>query len=169
MIPLFSDDAQWARFSKIALSWMGTPYRHLQVAKGELGGADCTLFIGSAMVEAGYLTRLDYDYYPRDWHIHSEEEIVLESMHRHFPGLLASGLGCVFGGPETELMRGDMVAYRTPRSKRVNHTAIAWGDGRVLNAIQKRGVCWLPVSHRVLQSPMLVMRLMLDDQVREAD
>ena len=68
----FDDDAAWEAFRAEAESWLGTPYRHLQRCKGR--GADCTLFVGQALLDAGLLTRLEYDYYPRDWHEHTRDE-----------------------------------------------------------------------------------------------
>ena len=47
----FDDDAAWEAFRREAESWLGTPYRHLQRCKGR--GADCTLFIGQALLDAG--------------------------------------------------------------------------------------------------------------------
>ena len=77
----FDNEAAWEAFRAEAESWLGTPYRHLQRCKGR--GADCTLFVGQALLDAGLLTRLEYDYYPRDWHEHTRDEYVLEASHRH--------------------------------------------------------------------------------------
>ena len=77
----FDDPHAWEAFRSEAESWIGTPYRHLQRCKGR--GADCTLFIGQTLLDVGVLTRLEYGYYPRDWHEHTDEEYVLEASRLH--------------------------------------------------------------------------------------
>ena len=52
----FDNEAAWEAFRAEAESWLGTPYRHLQRCKGR--GADCTLFVGQALLDAGLLTHL---------------------------------------------------------------------------------------------------------------
>ena len=47
----FDNEAAWEAFRAEAESWLGTPYRHLQRCKGR--GADCTLFVGQALLDAG--------------------------------------------------------------------------------------------------------------------
>lgn len=86
----FDNEAAWEAFRAEAESWLGTPYRHLQRCRGR--GADCTLFVGQALLDAGLLTRLEYDYYPRDWHEHTRDEYVLEASHRHMRDYLRPGL-----------------------------------------------------------------------------
>ena len=54
----FDNEAAWEAFRAEAESWLGTPYRHLQRCKGR--GADCTLFVGQALLDAGLLTHLEY-------------------------------------------------------------------------------------------------------------
>ena len=87
----FGNEAAWEAFRAEAESWIGTPYRHLQRCKGR--GADCTLFVGQALVDAGLLTRLEYGYYPRDWHEHTRDEYVLEASHRHMRDCTPSTAG----------------------------------------------------------------------------
>ncbi|WP_294622704.1 hypothetical protein [uncultured Bilophila sp.] len=140
----FDDDTAWEAFRREAESWLGTPYRHLQRCKGR--GADCTLFIGQALLDAGILTRLEYDYYPRDWHEHTGDEYVLEASHRHMRDHLRPGLRMVSLAPGASLIRGDWLAFSTTERGVTNHCGLVWpcGEGgfRMLHAINGRGVCF---------------------------
>ena len=100
-------------------SWLGTPYRHLQRCRGR--GADCTLFVGQALLDAGLLTRLEYDYYPRDWHEHTRDEYVLEASHRHMRDYLRPGLEMASLPVGTPLLRGDWLAFSTTERRVTNH------------------------------------------------
>lgn len=142
---IFENEREWTLFQDIARSWLGTPYRHLQAAKGR--GADCTLFVGSCLVEAGYMTKLAYDYYPRDWHIHTDHEFVLESAHRHFRENMTPGYTVARLAPDqTDIQRGDMIAFQTPGSNVTNHAGLAWDDGTMINSMNSRGVCFIPLT-----------------------
>lgn len=143
MKSIFEDQNEWAKFKAILTSWLGTPYRHLQHAKGY--GADCTLFIGAALVEGGFMEKLSYDFYPKDWNIHTNEELVLDSSHRHFAENMAPGYFVKeFKPGEYDLQRGDMVAMKTMFSKVTNHAAIIWDDEEnMINAVGRQGVCFM--------------------------
>ena len=78
---IFEKDILWERFLIICEDWYGTPYSHMQKAKRR--GVDCTLFIAECLREAGFISKVEYDYYPRDWHIHTNEEIVLNNIKNH--------------------------------------------------------------------------------------
>ena len=154
---IFEAEREWERFQAIAVSWLGTPYRHLQAAKGR--GADCTLFVGSCLVEAGYMTRLDYDYYPRDWHVHTGREFVLESAHKHFRENMAQGYAVERLDPQEEaLQRGDMVAFKTPGSQVTNHAGLVWPDGTMINSMNSRGVCFLPLTDQWMRRATTIFR-----------
>lgn len=156
MTPIFQNESAWERFAAIAMSWRGTPYRHLQAAKGY--GADCTLFVGSCLVEAGYLERLQYDDYPRDWHLHTDQEFVLESALRHFREHMSTGYVVEQLPSDTELLRGDMIAFRMPKSRATNHAGLIWDDGRLLNAHSKRGVSFLNLGDAMMRRATHVFR-----------
>ena len=146
---LFENDENWKRFEDELLSWLGTPYRHLQNAKGR--GADCTLFVAQAMVNSGFLLSVEYDYYPRDWHIHTTEEFVLESLERHIKNNLPEGIGAVDLTNDDALIRGDLIMYATTKKNVTNHCAIVLDefDGRcqmTIHSINYRGVSRFPLG-----------------------
>jgi cell wall-associated NlpC family hydrolase len=145
MIPIFHADEDWQRVAVIAESWLDTPYRHLQHCKGR--GADCTLFLGDVLVEAGYLAELEYDYYPRDWHLHTDDEFVLESALRHWREHMCPGYGVgEFDPRQITPERGDMVAFSTTKRGVSNHVGLVWGDGTMIHAIIHRGVSFMPLG-----------------------
>lgn len=149
MKPLFQDDARWQAMERELLSWLGTPYRHLQRTKGR--GADCTLFVAQAMVNAGYLLSVEYDYYPKDWHIHTQEEFVLKSLERHIKNNLPGWIHAIDLNNGDQLMRGDLIMYSTTKQGVTNHCAIVLDefDGRcqmTIHSINRRGVSRFPLG-----------------------
>lgn len=145
-IPYFQDKAVWDHFLTVVESWLGTPYRHVTVVKGR--GADCALFIGACWLESGVLQRLSYDYYPKDWYRHSDDERVLESLYRHFREHAAPGLGIQRLDPSAEVMRGDALSLSIGCGGRVsNHTALYVGGGEVVHASPKKGVTKARYAH----------------------
>lgn len=150
MTPLFYDTDLWKAYDKILRSWLGTPYRHLAGVKGR--GADCTLFIAHALKEVGILTCVKHDYYPKDWHLHTGEEFVLESAFKHFRENCASGITFKYiGGRAKHQKRGDMLTFATTKTGITNHCSVALDDfdGRCqmsIQSIETRGVSIFPLG-----------------------
>lgn len=150
--PYFENNENWERMWAEMEAWKGTPYRHLTMAKGR--GADCTLFIGGVWKACGVLDDVTYDYYPKDWHEHTQDELVLESIFRHYQDHCQKGLKLErFGALKTdELMRGDLITFNYPaRGITVSHHAALW-IGTIMktrqrkimiNSIEGRGVVHL--------------------------
>ena len=158
MFPLFESEAEWGRTASIAKSWQGTPYRHLQATKGR--GADCTLFLGACFVEAGYLDRLEYEHYPKDWHLVTEDEFVLESIFRHFQNHLRPGLTIVeFPAQAAKVLRGDVITFATTKKNVSNHAGMVWGDGTMINSIGKHGVSFSKLNSWWMRHSTRLFRL----------
>ena len=145
MTPLFEDDRQWDLLLDILKSWEGTPYRHLQMVKGR--GADCTLFLGGVFLEAGILKNVEYDYYSRDWHIHTKEELVMDSLMKHLELNVRKGLSAVKfvsekinNGDMPGLVRGDLLGFSTVLTGVTNHASIYIGGQKMVHSINGRGV-----------------------------
>lgn len=136
--PFFSDEKKVERFKEILLSWLGTPYMHMVAVKGR--GADCSLFIGQCLVEMGVFEKIEYEYYPRDWHIHTTREYVLEGIERNKKNL-SKGLMFKEIPLNNELMFGDWIVFSISPKGVANHSAIYLGDGTFISAINKEGVC----------------------------
>lgn len=150
MISLFENNEQWAVFKEELLSWMGTPYRHLQGAKHY--GADCTLFIANAMVNIGLMKKLEYEYYPRDWHQHTQQEFVLEGLYRHtFKDNMKAGTDVIQLPVDVDLQRGDLLHFATTPQNISNHCSVVLDefDGRchmTIHSIERRGVSRFPLG-----------------------
>jgi len=118
--------------------WLGTPYRHFCRVKGR--GVDCALFLASVFVNLGIIKKLDYEYYSKDWHNNSLKNIFLINFKHNIRKNIANGLKV--DRVETAikpLLQGDWLMF-TINSKHINHSAIYIGDGKIVHAIQNRGV-----------------------------
>ena len=138
---LFEDDNLWNRMLKIVESWKGTPYRHLCMVKGR--GADCTLFLVACLKELGVIKgEIQYEYYPRDWHIHTKEEFVKVNVIAFLEHNLRKNLGTVrIDHPDPGVvMRGDFLGFSTTKTNVTNHMSMYLGDRRMIHSIQGRGV-----------------------------
>jgi len=137
---LFDNQKTWDRFEKILASWKGTPYRHLWKAKKR--GVDCTLFTAAVMVELGYLKKIEHDYYPRDWHIHTKKELVMEGFFHHMINNLKPGWTALWLPTSAALIRGDIVAFRTMDTGVTNHCGIVIDRPKLtmIHSIELRGV-----------------------------
>jgi cell wall-associated NlpC family hydrolase len=138
MTPYFAKEENWSRMWEEMESWRGTPYRHLQMTKGR--GADCTLFIGGVWKACNVLDDVIYDYYPKDWHVHTEEELVLDSIFRHYQDHCKEGLVLERFGPlpVEELLRGDLITFNYPkRNIIVSHHAALW-IGTIMKTRQRK-------------------------------
>lgn len=63
-----------------ALTWLGTPWHHR--ARLKKVGVDCAQFLIGAYAGAGLIEAFDTGDYPRDWHIHRDEERFLPFVQR---------------------------------------------------------------------------------------
>jgi cell wall-associated NlpC family hydrolase len=146
MEPYFANDKIWNNFLTIVKSWLGTPYRHLTMVKG--GGADCALFIGACWLEAGILKELTYDYHARDWHIHTKDERVIESLFKHFANHAAPGFEVKRMSKRVQKIRGDLLTFATTPQGIGNHASIYLGkvylgkNDMMVHSIDSRGVSY---------------------------
>ena len=109
-----------------AMSWAGTPWHHQARVKG--AGVDCANLVIAAYHNAGMIDDIDPGNYPRDWHIHRDEERFLT-----FVPSFAVEIG------EGEVGPGDLVLFRIGRV--FSHGAIVttWPQG-VHASIKSRSV-----------------------------
>lgn len=142
MIPYFSCPDVWERFTVIAASWMGTPYRHLWMVKGR--GADCSLFLAAILQELGVISRVEHSFYPKDWYLHTPTEAI----KNEFANLVLKNVNPGFrideylGGVSPETIRGDIFGFcMVPETGVTNHVGILLDPPTdFLNSIQRRGV-----------------------------
>lgn len=141
------------KYDRIIKSWLGTPYFHMACEKG--AGADCTKFIGACMVEAGIFSQLKpREYYPRDWMVHGNTEILFNSFNEHISLYTKKPYRVELFTFEKEnrfdesnlpkiddLFFGDVLCFSNQASRLTNHTAIYLSKGEMVHAINKKGVC----------------------------
>lgn len=74
-----------AEVIRVALEWLGTPWRHQGRVKGKNGGVDCAQFAYCVYSEAKQIDPALYpkvEPYPRDWFMHRNEDRLLEIVKR---------------------------------------------------------------------------------------
>ena len=141
LIPYFCDDDNWLRYKEELLSWIGTPYRHYQRAKGY--GADCTMFVASCMINIGLLTHIDYEYYSKDWHLHTDNPVVENGIIYNFNKNVSdkSLKFYLVLNDFTEYVRGDMILIWTTKPTLTNHCSVIFEDGvKMIHSINHAGV-----------------------------
>jgi len=145
--PYFCNQKNWENFKAEILSWVGTPYRHLQKAKGY--GADCTMFAGQCFVNVGVLDKLTYEYYSKDWHIHTDDPLVENSIHLNLNENLIDKkmvFKKIFNAHD-HYVRGDCVLMGLAKPHISNHCSILLDDGeKMIHCINNAGV---EVTHYV--------------------
>lgn len=157
MKPFFENNRNFNELLFELKEWEGTPHKHLTMVKGR--GADCTLFIGGVWLSLSIVSKIEYDYYPRDWYMHEENrnsEFVLDSFMKHCREHLAEGFAVdtlAFNqnkgdNPQSYLKRGDIVTFNMFSDVGVesSHHAAVWvGDidgkgNRMFHSIKHNGV-----------------------------
>lgn len=154
-MPVFQDKIKWYSMIKILLDWLGTPYKHFKMEKGK--GADCAMFIAACLKELGVLKKIVYKYYPRFWHAVTETEVILN----HITGSIADNLkeGYKFLKIENKkLIKGDIITFSI-RSKVSNHVALYMGNDLIINSINGRGVCIMPLSNEYKNRMTSIFRI----------
>lgn len=128
------------KFRAILLSWLGTPYKHRGHLKGR--AADCTLFIGLCGIEMGIYDKIDYDYYPSDWHIHTKMEVVLDGIKANEKNLKNNLHFEDLGKIDTKQLKfGDWLLFSISPQGVSNHSGIYIGNGEFISALNNEGVC----------------------------
>jgi cell wall-associated NlpC family hydrolase len=59
-----------------AMSWLNTPYHHEGDIKG--AGVDCAMLLVKVYHDVGLIPEIDPRPYPRDWHMHRDDERYLD-------------------------------------------------------------------------------------------
>ena len=133
----------WYQFLMICTEWLGTPYKHFKMEKGY--GADCALFIAACIKEIGILKEICYKYYDRFWYVVTTHEVILEHITGSISDNLSPGYEFKKLDKKSDLMRGDLITFSL-RSKVTNHIAVYLGNKLMLNSINGRGVCVMPLN-----------------------
>lgn len=106
--------------------WRGTPYQHAQRCHG--AGIDCINLLCAAYGEAGLIRHIELPYYPADWMLHRNQELILT-------GLLEQNMRQV-----EQPLPGDIALFRFGRC--YSHGTIVVDWPRVIHAFAGLGVVY---------------------------
>lgn len=114
-------DAKRAAIVAEALTWMGTPFHHASGMKRV--GCDCIFLAVRTFQKTGYVSP-DFDPrpYPRNWHMHHSEELILKGLAAHDAKQVE----------EKDAGPGDIALYRIGRT--ASHVAIIVDDDYIVHA-----------------------------------
>lgn len=102
-----------------ALTWLGTPYRHLGDVKGQ--GVDCAMLLVRLLAAQQLIPQdLDPRPYSPQWHLHRGEERYLQWLQQ-------------LGTPTDDPQPGDIAVWRYGRT--YSHGALYIGGGQVVHAL----------------------------------
>jgi len=120
------------KLGDILKSWEHTPYRHYCGVKKK--GVDCIHFVLRVYEELGVVAprQIKIPYYPPDWHLHREEELLLKTFMTH--PIVRPRVRRV---NPNEPLEGDIIIMKYGRVD--SHGGIYYGS-RVWHAITKIGV-----------------------------
>ena len=109
-----------------ASTWKGTKYHHHQACKG--AGCDCVGFVIGVCRAVGLLAP-DFEpvTYPREWHLHKNEEILLREMLRHGARPIALA----------QAQPGDVIVFQYGRVS--SHLGILLPADRIIHAHMEVG------------------------------
>lgn len=78
-----------------ARSWIGTPYHHMAYVKGRNGGVDCGMIVIGVYSALGFWPFFDPRPYPRQFHMHRQEEWYRNLVRDRFDQIDEPIPGCV--------------------------------------------------------------------------
>ncbi len=104
-----------ALVKSVARSFVRTPYQHRGFTRGK--GVDCARILIEVYAEAGLIERFDPGRYPKDWHLHRDEERYLQTIQRYAGEPLRSdpgieGWDAISYAPST----GDILVWKVGRT-----------------------------------------------------
>lgn len=117
-------------------SWIGTPYRHLGHYKGR--GADCTLFIATAMLNIGIIGKLTYEHYHADWYVHAKDDFIATSYRENEKNFLVDAT--IVNVDPSSMVFGDVPLISFVPSKVAHHCGVFLEDGNFIHCAPHRGV-----------------------------
>jgi cell wall-associated NlpC family hydrolase len=106
-----------------ARTWLGTPWHH--AARVKRAGVDCGQLLAAIFEACGLIEPEEIAAYPKDFHLHSNEEMFLGYVERHFKHIDAPALP------------GDLALWRYGHV--ISHAGIVIEWPNVLHAYYVRG------------------------------
>lgn len=124
-----------------AKTWLLTPYHHMGRVKG--AGADCLTMLAEVYERAGITGHIEIPFYPRDWHIHRDEERYVAGVSKYAAEywLDTDVDRCVPRVPSKPLPEpGDIALYKFGRAYAHGMIVVEWPRG--IHAWAGVGVMW---------------------------
>lgn len=100
-----------------AARWIGTPFHHRQRCHGR--GVDCVNLLIAVYAAVGVAPQIETPWYPHDWHMHKDDEMLVETLK-------------LYARPVSAGMSGDIAVYGYGRS--ISHAAIIEDAANVIHA-----------------------------------
>jgi len=126
------------RAHEIMKKWEGTPYHHMGADRA---GMDCTKLMGKIMIDLGTLKQLIPDlYYTKDWYIHGDKEVVLNTFEEHLRLYQVEGFELKkyhYTHGKSVLLFGDFLGFAIGKKGLVNHTAFYLNSKQMYHVINK--------------------------------
>ena len=118
------------------------------------------MLIGKTLVNLGILKDLNYDYYPKDWWLHTDKQIILDYVEKHRK-LLKNGFDFQeIDFNKENLLEGDYLGFSLLNKKGIiNHSGIYLGNDEFIHSTPKRGVCIEKLTNYWKRHLRLVIRL----------
>ena len=98
-----------------ALTWLGTPYRHMGRIKGV--GTDCAMLPAEVYAAVGVIPPQAIAYYPLDWHLHQGAPLYLDRVLMHAREITVD-----------QIQPGDLVLWKYGRAWAHGAIVISWPD-----------------------------------------
>lgn len=135
----FENDINYKRFENVVNSWIDTPYRHLAMARGR--GADCILFVVAILIHCQLIKKINYDYYPKDWHLHTKENYVMQMFIDNVQKSSREDILFKKYNPKNiKLHRGDILVFSMRKNEINNHAGLYMEDNYMANCLEGVGV-----------------------------
>ena len=108
-----------------AKTWLLTPYHHAACVKG--AGVDCAYFLKAVFESVGMVSPFVVTGYPRDWHLHNDEERYLNYVTQYAHRV-------------DRAQPGDVALFKVGRV--VSHGAMVVDWPLMIHSYHTRGVCY---------------------------
>jgi len=125
----FRSGERQAVLMQVLHKWLDTPFRHHCSVLGE--GVDCIRFVAKVLEQTGVKEQISIPDYPRDWHMHTNDSILVVGLVQRIPCFNVCTLS------NEDPINGDILLYES--GKAVSHAGIYF-DERVYQSLYPAGV-----------------------------
>lgn len=137
-LPSYFDDVQkCARLCEVVQGWIGTPYHHMGENKA---GVDCTKLMAFIWIELGLMRKIDSFNYSKDWMVHGNQEIVIQSFTTQLAKYCTRKFSLFRYSPLFKLEFGDIIGFCLNTKGLTNHTALKMSNDDLVHAIAGKNV-----------------------------